>query len=299
MRTEPVPPYMQNRPGDFDEPQPDISSWITDAVQNTVSKFKPSPRAAMWIGFAFVLFIASGAFADLGWKLQQLPSAACEGVTVEPGDTMSSLANESGNSLADLQAMNPHIPNNDVLYAGDFVCFEFSNPSLTVAHQQALNMAAAEAISNAYSGGYTDYDNGGPKPGAVALAVHLEELKPHWGRSVDPLYGIGIYNNRNARGGGNKSTHATGRAVDVYIPDCYGDQEYAEFFGTLVAAAGDIGIQRVLVCDLEWRSDIGYITPSDNLAAWHDGRKAPAHFHIELSHDAAERLTAEMIDRVL
>lgn len=199
---------------------------------------------------------------------------ACQAVVIKPGDTLAALGRTHGHTVAELTAWNG-IADPDYIVAGADLCVEapFAQVDAVTARQRA------------------DHCTDGPQPGAVAARDAIVALWPG-------LTDLGIYNCRDARGSTALSTHAEGRAIDFGVPDCTTGEGQA-IAAELVDHAEQLGAQRLVVCDLEWVVDAGWRTPSDRVQSLHDGTRAPAHIHLELSRQAAEVLTSDYVTTIL
>lgn len=195
---------------------------------------------------------------------------SCDGYVIKKGDTLWNIAMAHGVEVSWVTSMN-NIENPDVIQIGQ--CLRFPGIGRTYAAQ-------GRYIANNFVGD-------GPTPGAIALGDALQTVYPQWGRTLDPTYGIGIFNPRPARGGSAPSTHSSGLALDFYVT-C---DTSKPLFDNLVKHAQALGIERIIVCGDYWRVDNGIMQASEMLAAWHNGELAPAHAHIELTIEAGDNLT--------
>lgn len=128
--------------------------------------------------------------------------------------------------------------------------------------------------------------SGGPQPGAQDLSAFIQAAFPN-------VAGVGIYNCRSIQGGSAWSLHAEGRALDIMIPldpaQPYGANNA---IGDPVAAwlmehAQEIGIQ-----SFSWDRTIFYgneAFPKHHCLSIANGHWD--HLHVELTWDAANRLT--------
>lgn len=217
------------------------------------------------------------AIAVAGWGIGAVTASegpACTAVTIQPGDTLAALARAHGHTVDQLAAWNG-LADPDYIRAGDDLCID---PPL-------VHVAAVTARQRATR------CTGGPAPGAVAARDAIIGL---WPGLVD----LGIYNCRDARGGSSHSTHAEGRAIDYGIPACDTGQGQA-IARHIADRAEHLGAQRILVCDDEWLVGIGWRPASPRVAALHNGDRAPAHIHLELSRQAADVLTVGHVTAVL
>jgi len=130
---------------------------------------------------------------------------------------------------------------------------------------------------------------GGPAPGARALMAWFLGAYGHLGGR-----NLGIYNDRTVRGGSTKSLHAEGRACDLGI-NPHGASWGAALAELLRAYSGELGVQLVIwdrriwsgaYPDAGWRSYSGVNPHRD-------------HIHLELTREAAARLTPQRIQAVL
>ena len=195
--------------------------------------------------------------------------APCLGHQAQAGDYLSVIARDNDTTVAELADLNG-IGDPDLIRVGD--CIRLPG----VAGVVVLAPEVRETASGC---------SGGPTVGAVALRDGL--LEQFGGED------LGIYNCRTSRGSSRAwSLHAEGRAFDLGWPSCDGLRQVAE---QIVLRHQELGVQRVLGCDFDWRIGEGWSTPSDRLRALHDGRAAPVHLHVELGRVAAEALTLGMV----
>lgn len=210
-----------------------------------------------------------------GWGIETATAAevpACEQITVQPGDTLSAVGRANGATVEQLAAWN-RIDNVDLIRVGEMLCVD-----------SPVEVAAAltrERVTECADG---------PRSGALAFR---DAVRTTWPGLTD----LGVYNCRRARGGSVLSAHADGRAVDFGLPMGCGTGEGQAIAVELVDRADSYGITRVLVCELEWQVGEGWSTPSDRLQSWHDGRRGPAHIHVELSTQSADVMTESYVAR--
>lgn len=270
-----------NKPFDQDE----INNWIDDLCvepkpMNLQEKIKERAYVArltlgqkfqrvtapIW-GFVVVCSMVT-IFAG-----SALAETSCDGYTVKSGDTLWNIAMDQGVEVSWITSMND-IANEDLIYVGQCLSLPGIGRTYVV---ESVNYVANNFLGD------------GPTPGAIALGDALQTVYPQWGRTIDPTYGIGIWNPRAARGGTSPSTHSSGLALDFYVY-CDGADV---LFDNLVENAHALGVERIILCGDYWRIDNGIMEPSDTLVHWHDGTLAPAHAHIELTIAAGESLTYE------
>ncbi|MBM4321733.1 MAG: hypothetical protein FJ125_17805, partial [Deltaproteobacteria bacterium] len=132
--------------------------------------------------------------------------------------------------------------------------------------------------------------SGGAAQGALELASYLRE---HFSALIDrriPGDGIQIYNCRQVRGGQSLSLHATGRALDVFIPLVGGRANNASgdvIANWLVANAWRIGVQFIVWDRTRWKAS----GPSPRYRCYTGENPHIEHIHLELTRAAAERRT--------
>lgn len=132
---------------------------------------------------------------------------------------------------------------------------------------------------------------GGATSGAEALGRYLRSAFPDEVDQSIPGNGIQIYNCRNIVGGRGLSVHATGRAIDVFIPtrggladNTKGDQ-IANF---LVQNADRIGIQMLIWDRTIWKAS----GSAQRDRCYQGSHPHNDHVHVEISSDAADMNTA-------
>ncbi len=133
--------------------------------------------------------------------------------------------------------------------------------------------------------------SGGATQGALALGRYVREQFPDLvDQSIDG-HGIQIYNCRNVRGGSGLSVHATGRAVDIFIPTLRGgaaDNSKGDVIASwLVENADRIGVQMIIWDRTIWKASGG--TPRDRCYAGTHPHND--HVHVELSLPASHMAT--------
>lgn len=268
-----------------------LTKWVSDSISKFCNWVANLSLMGKMILVLVGLAVSSGSMATaINNPWNRVPAVDCQLREVLPGETVSGIARSESRSLTELRAINPHIGDLNLVYPGDMICIDYASSSAVAGLE--LGILGGSPFDNDYTS--ENWNNHGPMPGATALAEALQEWYPEFGFTLEETHGVGIYNHRNARGGSSLSTHAAGRAIDFTVTECYGEDRQAYgMFSQLVKSAESLGIQRMVMCNIEWRSDRGYSTASDSLAAWHDGRKAMAHLHLELSVSAAENLTHE------
>lgn len=133
-------------------------------------------------------------------------------------------------------------------------------------------------FGNDFDGATTASD--GPTPGAKVLMAFVLATFPG---TTD----LGIYNNRNVRGGSTLSVHAEGRACDFGCPISgpLGDQLAA----WLVDNSSRIGIQQVIWNRRSWNNQ------RRTWVAYHGVNPHTNHVHAELNRAAAAGLTAAQL----
>ncbi len=131
---------------------------------------------------------------------------------------------------------------------------------------------------------------GGPTSGAEALGRYIRSAFPgEVNTSVDGR-GIQIYACRNIRGGSGLSVHATGRAIDVFIPTRGGAADNGKgdrVANWLIENADRIGIQMLIWDRTIWKASGG--TPRDR--CYQGTHPHNDHVHVEISADAADMNT--------
>ena len=127
----------------------------------------------------------------------------------------------------------------------------------------------------------------GPQPGALALMEWCLTHHP-------PATNLGIYNNRNVRGGKAMSLHAEGRALDVGFPYTKGGTTEGWALARLLRFhASDLGVQSQIYSRQIW-------TATKNGLGWRRYNGSSAHYehiHVELNRAAAANLTIGMIEQ--
>lgn len=104
---------------------------------------------------------------------------------------------------------------------------------------------------------------------------------------------LGIYNCRTVRGGKTTSVHGEGRAFDAGVPeDAPWAQRLAEL---LVAYSAELGIQCVIYNRRIWSSAY----PDAGLRPYDGKNPHVDHLHVELTWEAAEHLSAALVQQVL
>jgi hypothetical protein len=101
----------------------------------------------------------------------------------------------------------------------------------------------------------------------------------------------GIYNCRTVRGGSTTSLHGEGRALDVGFP--LGDPDGDELLRRLLRVPGRLGVQAIIYERRIYSALSPDGRPYTGVAPHYD------HLHIELTREAAQKLTYETVKRVL
>lgn len=132
---------------------------------------------------------------------------------------------------------------------------------------------------------------GSPRPGARALLAWA--LETYRGRGA---HSLGIYNCRTVVGGSTTSTHGEGRAVDLGLPlgpDGKGTPLGRSIVAQIGAHGARLGVQAIVYDRTVWSS----VSPSGRR---YDGAHPHYdHLHIELTRQAADRLTLATFRHVL
>lgn len=132
---------------------------------------------------------------------------------------------------------------------------------------------------------------GGPTEGAEALGRYLRSNFPDLVNQSVSGRGIQIYACRNIRGGSGLSVHATGRAIDVFIPTGSGgaanNAKGDVIANWLVENADRIGIQMLIWDRTIWKASGGI--PRDR--CYQGTHPHNDHIHVEISDDAADMNT--------
>ena len=130
----------------------------------------------------------------------------------------------------------------------------------------------------------------GASPGALELGRFIRaHFAGRVNRSV-PGDGVQIFNCRRVRSGRALSLHATGRALDVFIPKVGGRANNAAgdvIANWLVANAGAIGVQFLIWDRTQWKTSGTHRARCYGGSHPHDD-----HIHVELSRAGAARRTA-------
>lgn len=132
--------------------------------------------------------------------------------------------------------------------------------------------------------------SGGPTRGAETLGRYLRSAFPDQVDTDVPGDGIQIYACRNVRGGSGLSVHATGRALDVFIPTRGGAADNAKgdrVANWLVENAEHIGVQMIIWDRTIWKASGG--VPRDR--CYQGQHPHNDHVHVELSQEAASLQT--------
>jgi hypothetical protein len=101
----------------------------------------------------------------------------------------------------------------------------------------------------------------------------------------------GIYNCRTVRGASTTSLHGEGRALDVGFP--LGDPDGDELLRRLLKVPGRLGVQAIIYERRIYSALSPDGRPYTGVAPHFD------HLHIELTREAAQKLTYETVKRVL
>lgn len=128
----------------------------------------------------------------------------------------------------------------------------------------------------------------GPEPGATALAeVLLQQYPEGWSG--------GIFNCRKVRGSSQPSMHGEGRAFDLMLPVVGGKGHPVghEIVARLGAVGVTLGVQCIIFDRKIWSARSPQGRPYTGVHPHYD------HLHIELTREAARRLTAVEVSRIL
>ena len=130
--------------------------------------------------------------------------------------------------------------------------------------------------------------SGGPRPGATALMNWCLE-------NYQASKNLGIYNCRTVRGSTAPSMHGEGRAIDVGFPvlNRKAHADGSRLLEDLAKHAGDLGLQCII-----WNRRI-YSARSPRGRKYTGSNPHIDHLHIELTKDAAERLTPTRLHSIL
>lgn len=129
-------------------------------------------------------------------------------------------------------------------------------------------------------------------PGTDRLARHLMDNFNGTSRYSETVYC------RQIVGGSSLSTHATGRAIDLFIPTVGGDADNDvgdPVANYLIRNATELGVQYFIWDRTQWNTEKGYSEDYCRSRCWeHGGGKHPHHdhLHIELSKHAAQNLNS-------
>lgn len=131
---------------------------------------------------------------------------------------------------------------------------------------------------------------GSPRPGARALLAWALETY-----TADGAYSLGIYNCRTVVGGSTTSTHGEGRAVDLGLPvvNGRGNPVGHAIVDQLGAHGPRLGIQAIVFDRQVWSAK------SPQGRAYGGTHPHYDHLHIELTRQAADRLTLATFRHVL
>ena len=127
---------------------------------------------------------------------------------------------------------------------------------------------------------------GSATPGAQALMRWIIETYGTKGAG-----NWGIYNCRTVRGGSDTSIHAEGRALDVGFP--IGDADGDQLRNRLLARVGRLGIQAIIYERRIYSALSPEGRPYTGVAPHFD------HLHIELTREAAQKLTYATVKAVM
>lgn len=128
----------------------------------------------------------------------------------------------------------------------------------------------------------------GPQPGASALLA--------WALANTTATNLGIYNRRAVRGGKALSLHAEGRAVDLGFPAREGGTKEGWALAQLLRThSADLGIQCLIYARRIWTNT----KAAQGWRAYTGTASHNEHIHIELTRQAAARLTAGEISAAL
>lgn len=132
---------------------------------------------------------------------------------------------------------------------------------------------------------------GTARPGARALLAWALEVYRDRG-----AYSLGIYNCRTVRGGSTTSLHGEGRAVDLGLPlgpDGRGTPLGRAIVAQLGAHGARLGVQAIVYDRTVWSAKSPAGRPYGGTHPHYD------HLHIELTRQAADRLTLATFRAVL
>jgi hypothetical protein len=137
--------------------------------------------------------------------------------------------------------------------------------------------------------------SGGLLPGTRTLGDEIKRKFPRNIASPAPgLPAVQGYNCRSIRGGGGLSVHATGRALDVFVPKTGGQADNTKgdaIANWLVENARELGVQAVIWDRAAWSVRTKRIGRYTGTHPHND------HVHIELIEDAATKRLAWYRDR--
>lgn len=129
--------------------------------------------------------------------------------------------------------------------------------------------------------------SGGPTPGAKALMAVLLQL----GKAAK-LFNLGIYNCRLISGSTSRSVHGDGRALDVGVPGSR-NPDGTKLVKRLLPHVGKLGVQTIIWNRTIWSAKSPSGRPYLGVHPHFD------HVHIELTRDAAKRLTQTTVRTAL
>lgn len=151
---------------------------------------------------------------------------------------------------------------------------------------QAAEAGNRASVSYSGAGGSC---SGGPTSGAVELGRHVKRQFSELVNDRVAGDGVQIYNCRRIRGGRGLSLHATGRALDIFVPTVGGRANNAAgdvIANWLVTNAEHIGVQSVIWDRARYRA-----SGSDRFRCYTGSNPHADHIHVELSQAAAARRT--------